>query len=76
MEKEINRLTTLAHAGRLSIFRLLMRRYPDAVPAGEIAASLGLKASTASAHLAWINDAQGDPEMHAHLLEFDTVHGR
>ncbi|MEM9342274.1 MAG: ArsJ-associated glyceraldehyde-3-phosphate dehydrogenase [Pseudomonadota bacterium] len=26
--------------------------------------------------IAWINDAIGDPEMHAHLLEFDTVHGR
>ena len=25
---------------------------------------------------AWINDPAGDPEMHAHLLEFDTVHGR
>jgi glyceraldehyde 3-phosphate dehydrogenase len=28
------------------------------------------------AEIAWINDVQGDPEMHAHLLEFDTVHGR
>ncbi|MCM2563559.1 ArsJ-associated glyceraldehyde-3-phosphate dehydrogenase [Lutimaribacter sp. EGI FJ00015] len=28
------------------------------------------------AHVAWINDAVGDSEMHAHLLEFDTVHGR
>lgn len=28
------------------------------------------------AQIAWINDAVGDPEMHAHLLEFDTVHGR
>ncbi|MEP2683519.1 MAG: ArsJ-associated glyceraldehyde-3-phosphate dehydrogenase [Sulfitobacter sp.] len=28
------------------------------------------------AEVAWINDAVGDPEMHAHLLEFDTVHGR
>ncbi|MBV7407801.1 ArsJ-associated glyceraldehyde-3-phosphate dehydrogenase [Maritimibacter sp. DP1N21-5] len=28
------------------------------------------------AEIAWINDAVGDPEMHAHLLEFDTVHGR
>jgi glyceraldehyde 3-phosphate dehydrogenase len=28
------------------------------------------------AHVAWINDATGDPAMHAHLLEFDTVHGR
>jgi glyceraldehyde 3-phosphate dehydrogenase len=26
--------------------------------------------------IAWINDAVGDPEMHAHLFEFDTVHGR
>ena len=24
----------------------------------------------------WVNDAVGDPAMHAHLLEFDTVHGR
>ncbi|MGA0251970.1 MAG: glyceraldehyde 3-phosphate dehydrogenase NAD-binding domain-containing protein, partial [bacterium] len=23
-----------------------------------------------------LNDAVGDPELHAHLLEFDTVHGR
>jgi len=28
------------------------------------------------AQIAWINDAVGDAEMHAHLLEFDTVHGR
>ena len=28
------------------------------------------------AEIAWINDAAGDPAMHAHLLEFDTVHGR
>ncbi len=28
------------------------------------------------AHIAWINDAVGDAEMHAHLLEFDSVHGR
>ncbi|WP_316013101.1 ArsJ-associated glyceraldehyde-3-phosphate dehydrogenase [Roseobacter sp. HKCCA0434] len=28
------------------------------------------------AQIAWINDATGDPAMHAHLLEFDTVHGR
>ena len=29
-----------------------------------------------SAKVAWINDAVGDAAMHAHLLEFDTVHGR
>ena len=26
--------------------------------------------------IAWLNDAVGDAAMHAHLLEFDTVHGR
>ena len=28
------------------------------------------------AEVAFVNDAVGDPAMHAHLLEFDTVHGR
>ncbi len=28
------------------------------------------------AKIAFINDAVGDPEMHAHLLEFDSVHGQ
>ncbi|WP_171212062.1 ArsJ-associated glyceraldehyde-3-phosphate dehydrogenase [Ruegeria sp. HKCCA5426] len=28
------------------------------------------------AKIAWVNDGVGNPEMHAHLLEFDTVHGR
>ena len=28
------------------------------------------------ADIAFINDQVGDPRMHAHLLEFDTVHGR
>ncbi len=26
--------------------------------------------------IAWVNDVTGDAAMHAHLLEFDTVHGR
>lgn len=28
------------------------------------------------AEIAWINDAVPGPEMHAHLMEFDSVHGR
>ncbi len=28
------------------------------------------------ARIAWINDAVGDPAVHAHLLAFDSVHGR
>lgn len=46
-----DQLSTLGHPLRLAIFRLLMRRYPDRVPAGEIAAALGVKASTMSTYL-------------------------
>ncbi|GAA3877730.1 helix-turn-helix domain-containing protein [Celeribacter arenosi] len=46
-----SRLSTLGHPQRLAIFRLLVRRYPDRVPAGELADALGLKASTLSAYL-------------------------
>ncbi len=46
-----SRLSTLGHPQRLALFRLLMRRYPDEVPAGELADALGLKASTLSAYL-------------------------
>jgi arsenate reductase len=52
-----SRLATLGHPQRLAIFRLLMRRYPDKVPAGEVAAALGLKASTLSAYLSALMQA-------------------
>lgn len=53
METQIpNRLSTLGHPHRLAIVRLLMRRYPDRVPAGELAGALDLKPSTLSAYLA------------------------
>lgn len=52
MDDLLNQLACLSHAGRMSVFRLLMRRYPDAVPAGEIAKAVSLKASTTSVHLA------------------------
>src|SRR6056297_3849970 len=52
MEKDIpDRLATLGHPQRLELFRLLMRRYPDRVPAGELAEALSLKPSTLSAYL-------------------------
>jgi DNA-binding transcriptional ArsR family regulator len=50
--KLIDQLATLGHEGRLAVFRLLMRRYPDEVPAGEIAAALELRPSTLSDYLA------------------------
>jgi len=52
-----DRLATLGHPQRLAIFRLLMRRYPDRLPAGEIAEALALKASTLSAYLAALMQA-------------------
>lgn len=59
MESEIvTRLATLGHPHRLALFRLLMRRYPDRVPAGEIAEALGLKASTLSSYLAALMQAR------------------
>ena len=52
-----SRLSTLGHPQRLAIFRLLVRRYPDRVPAGELAEVLDLKPSTLSAYLATLMQA-------------------
>ena len=56
MEKKASTLTeqfaALSHPQRLAVFRLLVRRCPDALPAGEIAEVLGHKASTLSVYLA------------------------
>lgn len=46
-----DQLAALAHPKRLALFRLLMRRYPSSVPAGEIAAALAFKSNTASNYL-------------------------
>lgn len=51
------RLATLGHPQRLALFRLLMRRYPDRVAAGELAQALDLKPSTLSAYLAALMQA-------------------
>ncbi|MEO0391171.1 MAG: helix-turn-helix domain-containing protein, partial [Pseudomonadota bacterium] len=50
-------LSALAHPDRLAIFRLLMRRYPDAVPAGDISSALGLRQNTASGYLKSLSSA-------------------
>jgi len=52
MESDLlSRLSTLSHPGRMTVFRLLMRRCPDELAAGEIAQVLGFKPSTASVYL-------------------------
>ncbi len=47
----IDRLSVLSHPQRMAVFRLLMRRCPNELPAGEIAQALALKSSTASVYL-------------------------
>ena len=48
----IDRLSALAQPGRLAVFRLLVRADPEGIPAGEIAAALGLAPNTLSSQLA------------------------
>lgn len=57
MEALTERLGALAHPVRLAVFRLLLRRYPDEVAAGEIGAALALKNSTLSVYLATLRAA-------------------
>lgn len=47
----ISAFATLGHAGRLAVFRLLMRHAPHGVRPTEIAAALDLKQNTLSHHL-------------------------
>lgn len=49
--KSPDQLSVLGHPQRLAVFRLLMRRYPDRVPAGELAEALAIKPSTMSTYL-------------------------
>jgi len=59
MESEFSsRLATLGHDGRLAVFRLLIRRYPDLVAAGELAGALEMPPSTLSAHLGALRRAR------------------
>lgn len=53
----ITALAAIAHEGRLEIFRLLMRRAPAALAAGEIAAALGVRATTLSNQLTVLEHA-------------------
>jgi ArsR family transcriptional regulator, arsenate/arsenite/antimonite-responsive transcriptional repressor / arsenate reductase (thioredoxin) len=48
----VHAFATLGHAGRLAVFRLLMRFAPQGVRPTEIAVALGLKQNTLSHHLA------------------------
>ncbi|CUH49809.1 arsenate reductase/protein-tyrosine-phosphatase family protein [Ruegeria atlantica] len=51
IERITNQLAILGHPQRILVFRMLIRRFPDSVPAGELADELDLKASTLSNYL-------------------------
>lgn len=53
----IKALAALAQEHRLRAFRLLLRHAPQGLPAGQIAAQIGVPASTMSAHLAQLEHA-------------------
>jgi DNA-binding transcriptional ArsR family regulator len=53
----VEALSALAQDSRLKVFRLLVRRGPDGLPAGEIARALKAPPNTMSAHLAILSRA-------------------
>ncbi len=50
-------LSALAHEGRVTLVRLLIQAGPEGLGAGELAASAGLAATTASAQLLVLKNA-------------------
>jgi len=57
LSRAVDALSALAQASRLTVFRLLVRRGPEGLAAGDIAARLGLPAPTLSFHLAQLSGA-------------------
>lgn len=56
-ELAVARLGALAQESRLAVFRLLVQRGPEGLPAGEIAARLKVPQATMSFHLKELSNA-------------------
>lgn len=57
MKNAVTGLSALAHAGRLAIFRLLVKTGPDGMAAGDIAKKLDTAPNTMSAQLLVLSNA-------------------
>lgn len=57
IDTAVTRLAALAQASRLSVFRLLVEKGVDGMPAGEIAERLGVAPNTLSFHLKELSNA-------------------
>ena len=57
LSTRVDQLAALAHPQRLAVFRLLMRRVPQEIAAGELAEVLALKQNTLSNHLTALRHA-------------------
>ncbi|EIT67761.1 MULTISPECIES: ArsR/SmtB family transcription factor [Hydrocarboniphaga] len=57
IDTAVTRLSALAQASRLSVFRLLVEKGPDGMPAGEIAERLGVAPNNLSFHLKELSNA-------------------
>lgn len=57
IDTAVVRLAALAQESRLALFRLLVQRGPDGLPAGEIAARLKVPPATMSFHLKELSNA-------------------
>lgn len=57
IDTAVMRLAALAQGSRLSVFRLLVEKGPDGMPAGEIAGRLGVASNTLSFHLKELSNA-------------------
>jgi ArsR family transcriptional regulator, arsenate/arsenite/antimonite-responsive transcriptional repressor len=57
IDTAVTRLAALAQASRLSVFRLLVQRGPEGMPAGEIAEKLKMSSNLMSFHLKELSNA-------------------
>lgn len=80
MEKKtaVENLSALAHEGRLSIFRLLVKAGPEGVAAGDIARKLDTAANTMSAQLlilanAGLVNARREGRSILYVADFDRM---